>query len=257
MNEDPDQIDPSAADPLGDPGLAWLASRRSFLTIGGLAVSGAVLGVGATGCGTAQTGNKGSSEGKGRAGAAGETLFVAGFQWGPPKSFNPLAASPDWPTAGGQSQLIYESLLRFNMLDGSLHPGLAKELQQPDPSTMRLPLQEGTKWSDGSDLTADDVVFTFELGKTASVNYATVWEYIDSVTAPDPRTVEFKLKAKPFNPGLVKNYLASTLIVPKAVFSKVAPDKIPSETNLKPVGSGRFLLDKYDQTQVNLKRNDN
>jgi peptide/nickel transport system substrate-binding protein len=257
MRNDSDDFVADGADPPADPGAAWLASRRSFLTIGGLAVSGAVLGVGATGCGTAQTGNKSSSEGKGRAGAAGETLFVAGFQWGPPKSFNPLAASPDWPTAGGQSQLIYESLLRFNILDGSLHPGLAKELQQPDPNTMRLPLQEGTKWSDGSDLTADDVVFTFQLGKTASVNFATVWEYIDSVTAPDPRTVEFKLKAKPFNPGLVKNYLASVLIVPKAVFSKVAPDKIPSETNLKPVGSGPFLLDKYDQTQVNLKRNDN
>ena len=47
------------------------------------------------------------------------------------------------------------------------------------------------------------------------------------------------------------------LIVPKAVFSKIAPDKIPAETNLKPIGSGPFLLDKYDQTQVNLKRNDN
>jgi peptide/nickel transport system substrate-binding protein len=239
-----------------DAGNAWLASRRSFLTLGGLAIGGAVLG-GAAGCGTAQTGNKSSTEGKGRAGAAGETLFVAGFQWGPPKSFNPLAASPDWPTAQGQSQLIYESLLRFNLLDGSLHPGLAKSLEQPDDNTMRLPLQEGTKWSDGSDLTADDVVFTFELGKTAAVNFSTVWEYIESVTAPDPRTVEFKLKAKPYNPGLVKNYLVQTLIVPKAIFSKIAADKIPAETNLKPIGSGPFLLDKYDQTQVNLKRNDN
>ena len=257
MTNDRDDFVADGADPPADPRLAWLASRRSFLTLGGLAVSGAVLGVGASGCGTAQTGNKSSTEGKGRSGPAGETLFVAGFQWGPPKSFNPLAAQPDWPTAQGQSQLIYESLLRFNVLDGSLQPGLAKELQQPDDNTMRLPLQDATKWSDGTDLTADDVVFTFELGKTASVNFATVWEYIDSVTAPDPRTVEFKLKAKPYNPGLVKNYLAQTLIVPKAVFSKVAPDKIPAETNLKPIGSGPFLLDKYDQTQVNLKRNDN
>src|SRR3954453_21004791 len=256
MNEDPDQIDPSAADPLGDARTTWLASRRSFLTLGGLAVSGAVLGVGASACGTAQPGSKGGSTGKGRAGAAGDTLFVAGFQWGPPKSFNPLAASPDWPTAQGQSQFIYESLLRFNIIDGSLQPGLAKELQQPDDHTMRLPLQDGTKWSDGSDLTADDVVFTFGLGKTASVNFATVWEYIDSVTAVDPRTVEGKLKTKPYNPGFVRNFLCRVLTVPKAIFGKIAPDKTPAETNLKPIGSGPFLLDKYDQTQVNLKRND-
>src|SRR3954465_2266896 len=185
MNNDPDQTKRAEA---------WLASRRSFLTLGGLAVSGVVLGVGASGCGTAQTGNKGSSTGKGRAGAAGETLFVAGFQWGPPKSFNPLAAAPDWPTnvqAGNQSQFIYETLVRFNLLDGSLSPGLAKELQQPDDHTFVLPLQDGTKWSDGSDLTAADVVFTFELGKTAPVTFATVWQYLDSVKATDPRTVEF------------------------------------------------------------------
>ena len=45
--------------------------------------------------------------------------------------------------------------------------------------------------------------------------------------------------------------------MPKAVFGSISPDKIPSETNLKPIGSGPFLLDKYDPTQVNLKRNDN
>jgi peptide/nickel transport system substrate-binding protein len=257
MTNEPDHSGTAGPDSPVDRYTTWLANRRSFLTLGGLAVGGAVIGVGAAGCGTAQTGNKGSDSSKGRAGAAGETLFVAGFQWGPPKSFNPLAASPDWPTAGGQSQLIYESLLRFNLIDGSLQPGLGKELQQPDDQTLRVPLQDGTKWSDGSDLTADDVAFTFGLGKTASVNFSTVWEYVDSITAVDPRTVEFKLKTKPYNPGFVKNFISSVLIVPKAVFGKISPDKIPAETNLKPIGSGPFLLDKYDQTQVNLKRNDN
>jgi peptide/nickel transport system substrate-binding protein len=105
-------------------------------------------------------------------------------------------------------------------------------------------------------LTADDVVFTFDLGRTASVNYSTLWDYIDGVSAPDPRTVVFRLKSRPYNPGFVKSVLCSTLIVPKAVFAKISPAKIPSETNLRPVGSGPFLLDKADQTQVNLRRND-
>ena len=186
-------------------------------------------------------------------------MFVAGFQWSPPKTFNPLAPVPDWPTnsPSNHPQYIYESLLRFNLLDGSFTPGLAKELQQPDDQTFTLPLQDGTKWSDGSDLTADDVVFTFELGKGAPVYYATIWQYVDSVKATDPRTVEFKLKSKPYNPIFVKNFIAATLILPKAVFGSIPPDKISSETNLKPIGSGPFLLDKADPTQVNLKRNDN
>ena len=56
---------------------------------------------------------------------------------------------------------------------------------------------------------------------------------------------------------MVKNFLCDRVIVPKAVFSKIAPDKIPAETNLKPIGSGPYKLDKYDQTQVNLTRDDN
>jgi peptide/nickel transport system substrate-binding protein len=62
------------------------------------------------------------------------------------------------------------------------------------------------------------------------------------------------VKSKPYNPIFVKNFIASVAIVPKAVFGSISPDKISSETNLKPIGSGPFLLDKYDQTQVNLKR---
>src|SRR4051794_40310482 len=261
MTEIHDQIEPSPqmADTGGDWKTTWTPSRRNFLTLTGLAVGGAALGLGVSACGTAQTGSSTGGQAKGRAGAPGETMFVAGFQWRPPKSFNPLAAQPDWPTnvqAGKQSQIIYETLVRFNLLDGSLSPVLAKELQQPDDHTFVLPLQDGTKWSDGSDLTADDVVFTFELGKTAPVTFATVWQYLDSVKATDPRTVEFKLKSKPYNPIFVKNFIASVAIVPKAVFGSISPDKISSETNLKPIGSGPFLLDKYDQTQVNLKRND-
>ena len=72
----------------------WSPNRRRFLSVAGLAVGGAVVGTTAAGCGTAQTGNTsgGGTEAKGRAGAAGETFFVAGFQWGPPTSFNPFGA---------------------------------------------------------------------------------------------------------------------------------------------------------------------
>jgi peptide/nickel transport system substrate-binding protein len=252
------EIDPagSAVDGSG-PAQPWGTSRRRFLSLTGLAMGGALIGVGATGCGTAQTGN--STQGgtaKGRPGASGDTLFVAGFQWGPPTNFNPVGATPQWPAAPRQSQFIYESLLRFNLIDGSLTPGLGKELQETDDQTITVPLQDGTKWSDGSELTADDVVYTFELGKNLSVNYSSVWTYLDSVTASDPRTVVFKLKSDPYNPGSVKDAIANVFILPKAIWSKIGEDKITAETNLKPVGSGPYLMDKADQTQVALKRND-
>ncbi len=247
------------AGPDSQPVPSWTSSRRRFLSLAGLAVGGSMVGLGATGCGTAQTGSKAGTDGaKGRPGASGDTFFVAGFQWGPPTNFNPVGATPQWPTASRQSQFIYETLLRFNLIDGSLTPGLGLELQTTDDQTLTVPLQEGTKWSDGSELTAEDVVYSFELGKPGNVstNYSSVWTYLDSVTATDARTVEFKLKAKPYNPGSVKDAIANVYIIPKAIWSKIGNDKITAETNLKPIGSGPYTMDKADQTQVALKRND-
>ena len=259
MNESQDNSgtteSPFGPDDVKGSGHSFETSRRRFLALSGLAVGAAAVGIGATGCGTAQTGSQ-QGTAKGRAGAAGEVLFIAGMQWGPPTSFNPLGSTIAYPCNWNQSQLIYESLLRFNLLDGSLQPGLGKELQETDATTFVVALQDGTKWSDGTELTADDVVFTFELGKDNSTYFSDVWTYIDSVTAPDPRSVQFKLKTKPLNPGLVRNYIANTLIMPKAVWSKIDGSKLAAEPNLKPVGSGPFTLDKADQTQVNLKRHD-
>ena len=234
-------------------------SRRRFLGLAAMAVGGALIGVGTSGCGTAQTGRTQEAGGQaGRTGAAGDTLFIAGFQWGPPSTFNPMAPTPAWPTAIRHPQYIYETLLRFNMLDGSIHPGLGRELQEPDKQTIVVPLQDGTKWSDGSELTAEDVVFTFGLAETSDgLWYANVWQYVDSIEATDPRTVTFKLKTDPYNPNLVKDYINNVMILPKAVWDKIEGANLVKETNLKPIGSGPFMVDKADQTQVTLVRNDN
>ena len=217
----------------------WTPNRRRFLSVAGLAVGGAVVGTTAAGCGTAQTGNTSGGEGeaKGRAGAAGETLFIAGFQWGPPTSFNPFGAYPAWPTGGGQSQLIYESLLRFNLLDGSLTGGLAKEIQQPDQNTIVLPLQDGTKWSDGSELTAEDVAFTFDLAKQTALSFSTIWNYVDSIEATDARTVTIKIKADPYNPGFVKNVLSHH---PDRAQGRVEQDRPGQDHRRHEPGADRF-----------------
>jgi hypothetical protein len=42
---------------------------------------------------------------------ADQTVYVGGFQWGQPSSFNPLASAPDWPCNAGNAQnLFYEPL---------------------------------------------------------------------------------------------------------------------------------------------------
>ena len=230
--------------------------RRSFLGLTGLAIG--AVGFGATACGTAQTGNKTDTSGgqQGRSGSAGETLFVSGFQWGTPTSFNPLGPSTGFPCAQNQMQLIYETLLRFNLLDGSLAPGLGRELQEPESGTFVVPLHDAATWRDQQPVTAEDVVYTFELGKSASVSYSNVWDYLESVEATDDHTVRFVCKQRPFNPGLVRNALATVYILPKHVFSKLSGKALTEDKNADPIGSGPFVLDKADQTQINLKRAD-
>jgi hypothetical protein len=55
-----------------------------------------------------------------------ETLYVAGWQWGPPTTFNPLATGlAGWPTQGAPNtplMHVFETLLAFNMYSGALEP---------------------------------------------------------------------------------------------------------------------------------------
>ena len=123
-----------------------------------------------------------------------QTLFIAGFQWGPPPNFNPLSPTAAWPTAADQMQLIYETLFAFDILDGSLKPALAASMTSPDPMTMVVKLQPDAKWHDGKPVTADDVVYTFDLGKRVStLYYSPAWEFLASVEKTDDKTVTFKL----------------------------------------------------------------
>jgi peptide/nickel transport system substrate-binding protein len=234
-------------------------SRRQFLLNAALAgVAAGVGGSALTACGQGGAGSGGAGS-KGRSGKEGETLFIAGFQWGPPNHFNPLGQNTAWPCGQGALQLVYESLVRFNLLDGSLEPGLAKEIQEPDKNTFVLPLQDGAKWQDGKPLTADDVVFTFEVAKRhAELSYADFWDFVESVEATDDATVTIALGQKPYNPAMVKNSLAGTYIIPKHVWEPLEKQGKPmgEHENLEPMGSGPYKIGTYNQQQVTLDRVD-
>ncbi|ADL69114.1 extracellular solute-binding protein family 5 [Thermoanaerobacterium thermosaccharolyticum DSM 571] len=231
------------------------------------------------GCGSNSNANKSSSNGTktttttentvkpGEATPRSETLYISGLQWGPPTTFNPLSPSQTSLPLSATSiarELTFETLFMYNQLDGKMYPLLGKSYAFSSDSTVcTVTLNPDAKWNDGEKVTADDVVYTFELGKKYPVSWSSNWNYLDSVTAKDDTTVEFKLKSDNKNPLMVEEALESVYILPKHVWIKIEEkdnndfSKISSEVNANPVASGPYKVFYYDNAKVVLIRDDN
>lgn len=224
----------------------------------------AALGAGAVVAGGALAGcssddNKGGSGG-GATDVRHQTLFIAGQQWATPTSFNPANPTAAWPYTIDQMNLNYESLFGFDVRDGSIKGNLAESIEQPDANTLVVKLRAGTKFQDGHDLTADDVVYTFEFAKRVKeLQWNPFWLNVSSITATDPQTVTIALDPKSANPGITKTYLAQAWILPKHLWTTYEQQnaKIVDFTNMQPVGSGPYKVDSFNATQIKWVRDDN
>lgn len=246
------------------------STRRGFLAVTGAVGGAAALAAcgGATGGGAGGgsddggdlqgVGNNGQA-GSGRKGDAADQLYIAGFQWSPPTNFNTFAGAPAWPASSNVAQYVYETLLRFDIVTGELLPGLAKEYKAEGTDSVSLTLQDGITWSDGTEFTADDVLYTFELGKIdPSLGIASFWIEADEITA-DGSTINIAINQDRKNVGSVLTQLAQQFIVPKAVFEKAAEEtgnKLATWETTELLGTGPFTLELADQTQIILARNE-
>jgi len=96
----------------------------------------------------------------------GKTLYLVGFQWGEPHSFNPLNGYPDWPSRP-EFNLMYEHLTEYNSMTGELQPSIGR-IERANKDYVSVILNPLAKWSDGRPLTADDVLFSYNLNLTNS-----------------------------------------------------------------------------------------
>jgi peptide/nickel transport system substrate-binding protein len=116
-----------------------------------------------------------------------------------------------------------------------------------DFTQMTVKLREGIFWSDGVEFTADDVIYTVE---TQIANPGMSWSApftvnVESVEAPDPRTVVFNLKApnSRFHTLFTVRWNAAW-IMPKHVFETVEdPLAFP---NNPPVSLSAYVMQSYD-----------
>ncbi|TSC71151.1 MAG: hypothetical protein G01um101470_730 [Parcubacteria group bacterium Gr01-1014_70] len=162
---------------------------------------------------------------------------------GIPRFINPLLASSD--VDRDLTAMVYTGLLR-NDAKGALVPSLADHYDiSEDGLTYTFYLKDNLRWSDGSFLTADDVVFTVSLAKDH--NYRSIlrpnWEGV-TAEARDEKTIVFRLQ-KPYAPFLENTTMG---ILPKHVWREVlAAEFTLSEKNLRPIGAGPYRVMNFTQ----------
>ena len=113
--------------------------------------------------GLAACGGSGSENASGEAGtqttteASGDADTLRVIQAVDPGTFEP--GNNDEQSYQRILLQIYDTLTRFDA-DGNLQPWLAESWEWDDDTHLRVKLKEGIKFSDGSDFTAEDVIWT-------------------------------------------------------------------------------------------------
>ena len=145
--------------------------------------------------------------------------------------------------------IVLEPLARYDP-DGNLVPMLASEIPtlqnggvSEDLTSITWKLENGLKWSDGSDLSAEDVVFTWvyctdsEIGCTA----VSAFDGVASVDAIDSETVKITFDAPTPYP-YVAFVGSGTPIISKAQFEACLAAGDPCEQKFKPLGTGPYSI---------------
>lgn len=162
--------------------------------------------------------------------------------------------------------LIHDQLLHYDPVQNELVPGLAKTYDaSADGLTWTFRLREAHT-PDGAKLTADDVVFSFNLCLDTRFDCKMRGNFVLNkkpieATATDPLTVTFRL-AEPFHsfPWAI----AGVSIVPKTTFAAVSGDEKEfrkavgvQQPDLKYLrGFGPYSVESADTQEVRLVRND-
>lgn len=160
---------------------------------------------------------------------------------------DPGQLNPAITTSGGThtaSELIFNGLVGLTP-ELKPVPELAQSWEVLEAGKLyRFRLREGVTWHDGQPFTSADVTFTFTemLLKLHSRTKASVGAALQSITAPDPLTVEFRF-AKPYAPLLLQLDVTEAPILPKHLYAGTDVQKNPA--NAKPVGTGPFKLASY------------
>jgi ABC-type transport system substrate-binding protein len=126
-------------------------------------------------------------------------------------------------------------------------PDLAAELAEisPDGKTWTIALKDGVKFHDGSTLTADDVVFTYQLAQSINCRFnpsVCLNQFLDKVEKVDDKTVKFTLKQK-YAPFATLNLPA--IFIDSKAYTEASYERFLTGTRQVTPADAKALVDKY------------
>ncbi len=152
------------------------------------------------------------------------------------------------------SDHMFETLVAMDP-DMKLVPGLAESWKMVDKTTWEFKLRKGVKFHDGSELTAEDVIWSLDRPATITGSPASFSIYTKAIAdkkVVDPHTI--RLTTRDPYPLLLSD-LAMVYIVSKKATQGVTSDEFASGKGM--VGTGPFKFSKFQRDdRVELVRND-
>jgi len=181
----------------------------------------------------------------GNAGEGGNLLLL---QWQAPSQANPYLSTGTKDIQAGS--LVLEGLGEYDTT-GALVPALATEIPtvenggiSEDLTTITWTIQEGVLWADGSPLTADDFVFTWEYCSNEETGcISPAFTEVTSVEAVDDATVQITFDGPtpwPYVPFVG----ATDPVLQRAQFADCVGAAATgcTDQNFRPVGTGPFTV---------------
>ncbi len=184
-----------------------------------------------------------------------ETLIVQTFdgKTDNPDNMNPLSGS--YALWRGFRELAWGYLWEMDTASGKSYPELAADLPKvldANHTQFEVTLKKGIYWSDGTEFTADDVIYTLDTyfagkGKLTYFGVPTIDSYVKSYKKIDNYTVQIETihPAYDFVTTLgVYTWGSAFNIVPKHVFEKQSD--LAAFKNTNPVTLGPYTIKAFD-----------
>ena len=159
----------------------------------------------------------------------------------------------------GVHAAIFDALVYYDSVTFKPMPQLATSWREISPTQVRFNLRTGVKFSDGSVMTADDVVFSLNRAMAKTSNFQVYTQGIDKIVKVDANTIDLMMKGP--NPVLLSQ-LTELRIMSKAWAEKnnsVDPKDIRAKdetfAHRNAMGTGQFTVKEWlpDQKLVLVK----